>query len=149
MEDHALDVLPDKGEPQFDIVKEQRISAQREARRLRSRTAGDQRRSHISRSGLVVGKRPQGIRASAEESLRQGNGLLLTDARRCCKRREHSELDLPGQSDGARHPMVCGIAEKYPPEAALRTKKFGRKPDVSRVVHTSVGIAGIVPSILS
>src|SRR5260370_30039167 len=119
MEDDALYMLPYEGESQFDIVKEERISTERKASGLRGRTARDQWRSHISRSGLVVGKCPQGIRSSAEESLRQGNGLLLTDARRCRKRREYSELDLPGQSDGARHPMVCGIAQKYLPEAAL------------------------------
>src|SRR5260370_29407829 len=149
MEDDALYMLPYEGESQFDIVKEERISTERKASGLRGRTARDQWRSHISRSGLVVGKCPQGIRASAEESLRQRNGLLFTDARRRCKRREHSKLSLPRQRNGARHPMVCGIAEKYPPEAALGTKKFGRQSDVSRVVHTSVGIACIVPSILS
>ena len=59
MEDDALNVLPNEGESHFDIVKEKRIASQWKAGWLRSWTTWDQRRSHVSRPSLVVGKRAQ------------------------------------------------------------------------------------------
>jgi len=53
VEEDTLYVFPDQGEPQLDVVKEERISPERKTCRLRSRTVRDKRRSHIARTRLI------------------------------------------------------------------------------------------------
>ena len=148
MEDDALNVLADKGKPHFDIIEEKRISPEWKARRLRRRTIGDQSCSYVSRSSLVVGKRTQRIRATAEESLRQRNRLLCVETGRRRKRANGTELGLSGQNDRFREPIICRVAQQHPAKATLRPKELSGKPNIGRIVHAPMRIARIIPPVL-
>ena len=86
MKQHALDVRPEKWESQFRVIEEQSVASQRESGRLRAGTSRYERRSCISRPGLVERKRPERISATTKETLGQRHCLRIGQVRQVLTR---------------------------------------------------------------
>src|SRR4029078_810667 len=119
VEEHAPDVVSDQGKTQFYIVEEQSIAAQRESSRLVRRSPGIRGCTDIARTRLIVRKRAEGIRTSAEEPLRQRHCFLIGESSRRRERRDYSELSLARQHNVFREGVVSRVSDQHPAKAPL------------------------------
>src|SRR5581483_5722044 len=149
VEDHTLDVLAFKREPQFDVVNEQRITAERESGRLRGRAARHKRGADVARAGLIEGEGAQGVRASRIEPLGKRHRFLGVYTRGRGEGFDNAELGLTRQNQILAKRVISGVAEKGAAKAPLGSEEFAAELETCRVVHAAMWIGRIIAAILN